>query len=329
VRVVHLVPPQDDDGTRRLTHEGLEVLRIPMAPSRPDQVLRAAHTLTPALTDADVVHSMAFSSLEPLALRRPRVPWIHTEHWSALTTPETLSRPARAALPVLRTLLRRPDRVTAVCEFLARPLREVRGPSKPTDVVPCIVEPFPPSPRRAREDGVLHLVSTGGLIDRKDPLVAVRTLAVLQEQGTRVHLEWLGDGPLREATEAEARRLGVSDNLTLAGTQTSAGVREALARADLFFGPTRADNFFVSAAEALVAGRPVVLGATGGQGEYVQDAVGALVPEQDAEAYASAIRDVDRRTRTLSAKEIAATIGDAFSSEKVGAAYAALYEELR
>src|SRR5690625_6130754 len=90
VRLVHLVPPADDDGTRRLVHEGIEVLRIPMDPRRPDQVLQAARHLRRALQGVDVVHSMAFSSLLPLALRRPPAPWIHTEHWSALTTPATL-----------------------------------------------------------------------------------------------------------------------------------------------------------------------------------------------------------------------------------------------
>src|SRR5690625_4094926 len=93
VRLVHLVPPADDDGTRRLVHEGIEVLRIPMDPRRPDQVLQAARHLRRALQGVDVVHSMAFSSLLPLALRRPPAPWIHTEHWSALTTPATLPLP--------------------------------------------------------------------------------------------------------------------------------------------------------------------------------------------------------------------------------------------
>ncbi|MDO5663099.1 MAG: hypothetical protein Q4G40_10415, partial [Brachybacterium sp.] len=35
VRLVHLVPEQDDDGTRRQVIEGVEVLRIPMTPRRP------------------------------------------------------------------------------------------------------------------------------------------------------------------------------------------------------------------------------------------------------------------------------------------------------
>lgn len=323
VRVVHLVPAADDDGTRRLTHEGLEVLRIPMTTRRPDHILRVAAQLPAALAGSDVVHSMAFSSLLPLALRRPRMPWIHTEHWSALTTPTTLPVAAQLALPALTRLLQRPDRVTAVCEFLAAPIRNVRG-RRPTDIVPCIVEPLAPVPRRARDDGALRMVSTGGLIPRKDPLLAVEVLRELVDRGLDPYLEWLGQGPLREQTLARAKALGVASRLSLPGTVDSAGVRAALARADMFFGPTRADNFFVSAAEAIVAGRPVVLGATGGQGEYVTDEIGALVDEQDVCAYADAILDVEDRTRNLSADRIAATIGDRFASPTVGASYAQL-----
>lgn len=327
VRVVHLVPPADDDGSRRLVHEGLDVLRIPMDPRRPDQILRASNALVAAVDGSDVVHSMAFSALLPLVLRRPRQPWIHTEHWSALTTPATLPAAARAALPALSRILARPDRATAVCEFLARPIRAVRG-RRPTAVVPCIVEPGEVVARRDRSDGDLRLVSTGGLIDRKDPLLAVEVLALLVGRGIDAHLEWLGDGPLREPVLERAAERGVGERLTLPGTVDGAGVREALARADLFFGPTRADNFFVSAAEAIVAGRPVVLGSTGGQGEYVQEEVGALVDVQDAAAYAAAILEVDARTRDLAAADIAATIGDRFSSASVGRGYAEQYAEL-
>lgn len=327
IRLIHLVPPSDDDGTRRLRHEGIDVLRLPMDPRRPDQLLRVSGQLRKALHGSDVVHTMAFSSLLPLAVRRPQMPWIHTEHWSAITTPDTLPKVARRGLPLLLQLLSLPGKVTAVCEFLARPIRSVRE-HRPTTVVPCIVEPGPVAPRRDRSDGTLRLVSTGGLIPRKDPLVAVEALALLVEAGIDAHLEWLGDGPLWEETLQYADSLGVGHRLLLRGTVDSAGVNDALARADLFFGPTRADNFFVSAAEAIVAGRPVVLGANGGQGEYVKPAVGALVHRQSAAAYAEAIIEVDARTRDLPAEEISATIGDSFSSATVGDAYHQQYSLL-
>src|SRR5690625_7991133 len=69
--------------------------------------------------------------------------------------------PARTGLTALSRLLTLPDRVTAVCEFLAHPIRQVRG-SAPTDIIPCIVEPGAVTPRRDRSEGALRMVSTGG-----------------------------------------------------------------------------------------------------------------------------------------------------------------------
>ncbi|WP_062949999.1 glycosyltransferase [Brachybacterium sp. sponge] len=330
VRLVHLVPEQDDDGTRQLEVDGIEVLRIPMTPSAPWTAARAARALGPALKGSDLVHTMAFPSLLPFSVPGfsplpSGVPWVHTEHWSALSTPSSLSATVRPALPLLSRLLRGPDRVTSVCEFLAEPIRALRG-NAPVDIVPCIVDPHPVASRRNRGDGTLRLVSTGGLIPRKDPLVAVRTVAELVRRDVDAHLVWLGEGPLRAEAAAEASRLGVTERFAMPGSVDGDGVIAGLDAADIFFGPTRADNFFVSAAEAIVAGRPVVLGATGGQGEYVHEAIGELVGRQDPALYADAVQAVDERTRNLSAAEIAATIGDRFSSASVGVGYSEVYQ---
>lgn len=326
VRVIHLVPPQDDDGTRHTRVAGLEVLRLPMKPSDPVSVMAASRALAAALADADVVHTMAFSSLLPMVLRRPRAAWVHTEHWSGITTPSTLPRGLRTALPVALRALRRPDVVTAVCEFLADPIRRVRT-GRESVVVPCIVPPRPGiAPRRARDDGRLLLISTGGLIERKDPLLALETVALLARQGVDVHLTWLGDGPLRPQVEARAAQEDLAGRIALMGSVPPERVVAELGKADLFFGPTRADNFFVSAAEAIVAGRPVVVGATGGQGEYITPTSGRLVTRQDAADYAAAILELDEATRGLTSEQIAATIGDAFSRANVAAGYGAAYD---
>jgi glycosyltransferase involved in cell wall biosynthesis len=325
VAVVHLVPPHQDDGTRTAMHEGVRVLRVPMGTRSPVDILAASRALGPLLAGADVVHTMAFSALLPFALRRPTVPWVHTEHWSALTTPATLPLHGRAVLPLLRPLLTMPDVVTAVCEYLAAPIRRSRR-GAPTEVVGCVVPPrahLTARPMRPRTP--MRLVSVGALVERKDPVLAVETIAELCRRGVPAHLTWVGDGPIRTAVTRRARKLGVEHLVRLAGPTDTAGVSAALDAADLFFLPTRADNFCVAAAEALVHGRPVVVGATGGQGEYIDDQVGALVPTQDPVAYADAIVDVERRTRHLNASDVAATIGDAFSPEHVGASYVAAY----
>ncbi|MDO5079966.1 glycosyltransferase [Buchananella hordeovulneris] len=325
VRVVHLVSPGVDDGSRELHHAGFPVRRIPMQPTNPLSILRAGRQLRRYLRGADVVHTMAISSLLPFVFTRPRLPWVHTEHWSGLTTPGTLPKWWQALLPAVRQVLRLPQVVTAVCEFLAAPIREIRG-ARSTAVVPCIVEPLAQVAPTPPPDGVLDLVSVGGLIERKDPLLAVATCAELNRRGLPTRLTWVGDGPLRQATAELAAALGVE--VRLLGSVDLAGVHAALAQADLFFGPTRADNFFVSAAEALVAGRMVVVGATGGQGEYIDPDFGILVAEQDAAAYADALQTMAARLEHTDAAAVAASIGQRFSAATVGAAYSRLYSDL-
>ncbi|WP_159619842.1 glycosyltransferase [Ruania rhizosphaerae] len=326
VEVVHLIPEAQHDGATSVEHEGIRVRRIPMNPRSPLSVLQAGRALRSAVAGADVVHTMAFPALLPLAWWRPKAPWVHTEHWSGLTTPGTLPLLWRAALPLLWPLIRRPDVVTAVCDYLATPIRARRG-TKSTTVVPCIV----PSPahlesRPMRPRTPTRLVAVGGLVERKDPLLAVDTVAELQRRGHPARLTWVGDGPLREKVARRASKRGVEHLVRLPGSQDSDGVRSALADADLFFLPTRADNFCVSAAEALVEGRPVVVGATGGQGEYIDARVGSLVHEQDAGAYADAVIDVEHRTLHLNASDVAATVADRFSADQVTDGYLEAYQ---
>ncbi|RAX21869.1 glycosyltransferase [Actinomyces sp. Z5] len=331
LRVLHLVAPGDDDGTRRLMHAGLPVRRIPMNPQNPADVARAARALGAALrSDAftpQILHTMAASALEPAALLRPRLPWIHTEHWSALTAPETLPPTARAALPALRRLLRLPDIVTTDSQFLADGVALGRG-GRDTRPVPCIVEPYPPAPRRDRGDGTLRLVSVGGIIDRKDPLLALEVVAELVRRGVDAHLTWVGEGPLRDAVTERAAAPDLAGRITLTGTLDAAGVRAALADADVFLAPTRSDNFFIAVAEAVIAGRPVVTGAKGGQSEYLDPAYSRLVASRDASQWADAVAELDAATAATPAQAIAATIGDRFSTAAATRGYNTAYRDL-
>ncbi len=341
VRIIHLVPPHQDDGARHRTLEGMRVLSIPMKPSSPLSVARVAGRLRPALEGTDVLHSMAMSSLLPLtALDHARaltLPWVHTEHWSGLTNPDTLGPALRAAIPVVGHGLARPDLVTAVCEYLAAPIRALRR-GLPTAVVPCIVEPqdtVAELPGGDSPDGVgstdgISMVTVGGLVERKDPMACLDVLAELTARGRPATMTFVGEGPLRaDIEERLAADPSLAERTRLTGNLDSAGVRAELARADVFIGPTRGDNFFVSAAEAITSGRPVVVSDAGGQTEYVTQANGTVLPlGADSGQWADAVVETVERLAPRGAASIAATIGDRFSSAQVGGAYRRLHEEV-
>src|SRR5699024_785006 len=83
VRVVHARL----GGRERAEEEeyaGLAVTRVPINPRRPLAVAHSLITLLRFARGADVVHSMAFSTLGVLAFLYPVIArrWVHTEHWS-------------------------------------------------------------------------------------------------------------------------------------------------------------------------------------------------------------------------------------------------------
>lgn len=321
VDVLHLHPPgvvTEADGTPG-------VKRLAMSTSNPLQVLRATRALRGGLPRYDLVHTMSPSALLPFAPIRVVIPWVHTEHWSALLDRSTVGRATRAGLGVTLRLMRRPDVVVAVSSTLADELSARLG--RAVGVIPDVVDGPPrPSPRPA-SGGPLRLVAVGGLIPRKGPDLAVETVAELRRRGHDARLTWIGEGPMHEEVAALAARLGVVDAVELAGELTADRVREALAASDLFLMPTGVETFGVSIAEALLSGRPVVVGAIGGQRDFVAEPDGILVAERTASAYADAVERSLTLAAGRSADDIAGAVRERFRPEARAAAYGAMYRE--
>lgn len=324
VRVVHVRLGTTLAMPRRVSGlwEGTPVRRVAADPKRPASVLAAARTLTKEMAWADLVHTMAFSSilvamfpwaLRTLAGRSPA--WVHTEHWNGVVNPSSVS-PVWEKLSGLRAVLRLPHVVTGVTGQLTREMQRFARPHAAT-VVPCVV--------KARGAVVpsdfgtpLRLAAVGGLIARKRPLEALRTVAWLRDHGTAAHLTWVGEGPLREECESLISRLGLKDQVTLTGSVRPAEVARHLSAADIFFLPTAQENFFTSAAEALAAGRAVVATRVGGFSDYADATNSRLVDEASPESLGTAVLEARDAFKDVPAEDIAGPVRKRFSPEAVG-----------
>lgn len=325
VHVVHLSASGDGGRPHEASADRAWTLEtVAMSPANPRSVAGAASMLRGRIDEFDLVHTMAASALLPFRRLVPRSPWVHTEHWSALLAPKTVSLPARLALPLTKRLLTRPDVVVAVGRRLADEIDRRR--TRATVVIPNAVERpaalvDPPARDRVR------LVAVGGLIARKGPDLAVRALAELVSRGRDAELAWVGEGPMREPVSALADELGVADRVVLLGRVEPVAVPALLDRSDLFLLPTESETFGVAIAEALMHGRPVVVGAEGGQSEFVAEPDGALVAERSAEAYADAVERVLRANAGRTPAQIARRVSERFTDEARAGAYAAAYAE--
>lgn len=322
VRVVHLVRPDllgPDEATRIGT---VPVRRVPFHPGRPWMWARARRELEAAARDADIVHTMAVSSLLPYARRRPAVPWVHTEHWSSFAGGSSLA--VRAVRRLAFGLMRLPDVVVAVSPQLRTAL--AGGSSRSVAEIPNIVDVPAPAPR-AEDPRPLTLAGVGGLIDRKGPLTALGATAELNRRGRPSRLVWAGDGVLADDMRSQAEALGV--DLELLGTVPPAKIPAVLASCDVFVLPTSHETFGLATVEALASGRPVVVGTAGGAAADVRPPTGRVVPQRDPVAYADAIELVLDECAGMTADEIAEPVRDKYSAARFARSYRHIYDEVR
>jgi glycosyltransferase involved in cell wall biosynthesis len=146
---------------------------------------------------------------------------------------------------------------------------------------------------RLRENGgEVVLLAVGAVIPRKGYDVLVAALARL------AHLRWrlviAGDGGRSPETfrrlEAEIAALDLADRITLLGAVSAEQLASLYQRCDLFVLPSRFEGYGMVFAEAIAHGLPVVGTTAGAIPETVPDTAGVLVPPDDVEALAAALR---------------------------------------
>lgn len=176
-------------------------------------------------------------------------------------TDAALLRRSRIARTLARPVFQRASVVTAVSRELAGWVQTGAG----RFVDPAHVQPMP-------VDSTNHPWSVGGggavvvarLIPQKRVGLAIETVAFLASCGHDLPLTIVGDGPERSALERLADKLGVAPFISFTGAVASIEVPSYLAHADLMIFPAQGEGFGLVAAEALMAGVPVVACWDGG-----------------------------------------------------------------
>jgi len=153
--------------------------------------------------------------------------------------------------------------------------------------------------RHFPENGIVRLVTTGRLVEKKGIEYSIRAVARLLK--TYPHLEYkiIGDGELREPLQRLIQSLSVGDRVHLVGQKPQPELIEILNQSHVFVAPcvTAADGNQDAPVnvlkEAMAMGLPVVSTHHGGIPELVEDGVsGFLVPERDVDALVARIAEL-------------------------------------
>jgi len=305
---VTVVAPSDAGKGGEDRQGGVEVRRVRYAPARNESIAYRG-TMQSAvrrpcgwLALAGLWRALRRAAREELARGADLV---HAHWWIPAGLAVPSSAPAMLTLhgtdasllrrsPVARRLgtpvVRRARIVTVVSRELATWVQTTTGRHIPKEHI----HPMPiDASRYTWTTGGGGLIVVARLTAQKRVHLALEALACLVELGHEVPLTIVGDGPERAALEGLAERRGITHLVTFAGAVPSEQVPAFLGKADLMLFPSEGEGFGLAAAEALVAGVPVIACWDGG-------GVLDVVPERGAgrltlpaaEALADAALDV-------------------------------------
>jgi glycosyltransferase involved in cell wall biosynthesis len=135
----------------------------------------------------------------------------------------------------------------------------------------------------------LRLVFVGGLRPQKGVDLLLEAVGAARGQGVDLALDLVGDGPDRDALQAQAARLGLDDITHFHGVLDAAAVADRLQNAHVLVLPSRWEGMANVALEAMAAGRPVIVSRCGGVDRFVEPYTGWTVDIDDREALTAAI----------------------------------------
>ncbi len=153
------------------------------------------------------------------------------------------------------------------------------------------------------DDDRVRLLFLGRLVAIKGVDVLLDAFAELPRRSS-LELIIAGDGPERGALEARAERLGLSDTVRFVGEVRGAGRDHFLANSDLMVVPSReledgrTEGMPVVVLEAIAAGTPVIVSATGGMVE-LPDSVPRVRPGSATELAKTIAANLHRDRRRI------------------------------
>jgi colanic acid/amylovoran biosynthesis glycosyltransferase len=194
---------------------------------------------------------------------------------------------------VYRPLFERGDVFLPNCDYFGKRLVKLGCPAEQVVVMRSGIDctQFTFTPRKQPTDGVIRIVTTGRLAEKKGVEYGIRAIAKLITTHPNIEYNIVGDGAFRQLLQRLIEQLGVANQVNLLGSQPQQELIQTLSRSHIFLAPNVTGKDGDQDApvnvlkEAMAMGLPVVSTWHGGIPEIVQDRIsGFLVPERDVDA---------------------------------------------
>lgn len=175
--------------------------------------------------------------------------------------------------------VRHADAVTTVAQHMNVAVSRLGIPLEKVSAVPFGVDAqhFLPPAQPRREAGVLRLICTRNFAPVYDVATLVTALQEVHSRGLDLHVDLVGDGPLRVDLEAQVGAAGLAHMVTFHGHIDHSKLAVLLAEADVFVTPALSDGNNVSLNEAMSCGCFPIATNIPANTQWIEDGVNGLI----------------------------------------------------
>jgi len=247
----------------------------------------------------DLIHALAVypGAVAAVGLGREfGLPVGLTEHLGPFPPP-TLCERNGSPMPIVQDTYRNVQAVSAVSHALASRIESLQL-AHTVQVLPNFIDEgfgtLAPAAQPSCEE--FSLLSVGGPSHAKGTDVLLQAFALLPGS---VRLTVVGQSAELPFFQRMARSLGVADRVRWPGALPHDQVSAAYRAADVFVLPSRGETFGMVLIEALANGKPLIATRCGGPDDIVHAGNGLLVPVDDAQALAAAMKQMRNAYRSF------------------------------
>jgi L-malate glycosyltransferase len=314
-----------------LQASGIQVLHVNRNPGWQlenfQNFFSALNSLGPRVVHAHQYTPFMYSALYKLLFNR-KMRLIFTEHGRHF--PDVVSAKRKFANQLLGRLA---NRVTAVCLFAARALKQNEGIRGEAEIIYNGIVPSALAGVDLRQQFSIPperklILYIGSFRPVKNPQLLLLAMAQVLAHQQNAHLVLIGDGSLKSELAALAASLKIEPHVTFAGALPDAA--QYLRGADIFVQPSLSEAHSLAMLEAMAASIPIVATNVGGVGESLQHEQNALlVPSNEPQEMAAAILKLINRPELAAklAQQAKEDFEQRFTYEKMLGAYLEIYKD--
>jgi Glycosyltransferase len=271
----------------------------------------------------DVVHAHILSIASPAAFLKKdlNLPFVITEHWTQMNSEKTSKRIMNQTF-----IYQYADRVICVSDILASSLRK-KCHVESLVINNMVSDQFFKSQRKDRSENTFKFIGVGALRKNKgfDILVDAFALCHFPENVT---LDIVGEGEERHLIESKIRQHGLDRQVKMLGVKTPEEVNDLLCQSDCFVLSSRLETFAIVVIEAMAKGLPVIATQSGGPETFVRKEDGILVPKENVEELAKAMKNMIEHYQEYNGEEIRQHCHDNFSQDVIADKIINIYSQL-